>query len=280
MKFLHQNIMKDMLSTQISKLGGKFALAIYGLLNIFVTVALIISISQGNTKHVLACLKMFILFLIPWLIEWKFKIELSNIFIIIVQLFMYSSIILGELDSYYMKYPYWDTILHTMNGFLFASVGFMLVNQIIAHKLSNISINPLYIVIFAFCLSMTVGVLWEFYEFGMDSICNRDMQKDTIIHTIKSVKINQDDYSLTVLKDVTDVVINGKDYNLGGYLDIGLYDTMGDLFNNFVGTLVFCVIGYFATKNERENKMLRSFLYCSNKKSEQPSEFNEVLTES
>ena len=262
MKFLHQNIMKDILSAQLSKSGGKFAISIYFILNIFVIIAMITLIFQGDIKHVMACFKILILFLIPWFIEWKYKIELSTMFIAIVQLFIYASIILGELDSYYLKYPYWDTILHTINGFLCASIGFMLVNMIFKQKLSNkIEIKPIYIVVFAFCLSMTVGVLWEFYEFGMDNLCNRDMQKDTIIHTIKSIKLNHNYHSLAVLKDVTDVTINGKDYNLGGYLDIGLYDTMGDLFNNFVGTLIFCVIGYFATKSEREYKILKCFIY-------------------
>lgn len=280
MKFIHQNIIKYILSAQLTKSGGKVAVAIYFLLNFFVAVAMVISILQGDSKHVLACIKIFILFLIPWVIEWIFKIELPTLFVIIVQVFIYAAIILGELDSYYLKYPNWDTILHTINGFLCASVGFMIVNLIFEQKLSNkVVINPINVVIFAFCLSMTAGVLWEFYEFGMDNICNRDMQKDTIIHTIKSAKLNQEDYSLTVLKDVTNVTLNGEDYNLGGYLDIGLYDTMGDLFNNFIGTLVFCVMGYFVTKNESQYKMLRCLIYCSSKKNEQPSEYNKLLTE-
>ncbi len=251
MKGTHPNIIKDILSAQLAKPGGKLSAAIYFLLNIFVAAAMLVSVFQGDTRHVLACLKVLILLMIPWLVEWKLKIELSTVFITVVQVFMYAAIILGELDSYYLKYPFWDNMLHTISGFLCAYVGFMLVKLIFGQKIdSKAYINPIYIAVFAFCLSMTISVMWEFYEFGMDSLCNRDMQKDTIIHTIKSVKLNQEEHSLTVLKDVTNVTIDGTNYNLGGYLDIGLYDTMGDLFFNLVGTFVFCTIGYFDIKKD------------------------------
>ena len=42
--------------------------------------------------------------------------------------------------------------------------------------------------------------------------------------------------------------MNGKELGLGGYLDIGLLDTMNDLFVNFIGAVVFSVIGYFYVK--------------------------------
>lgn len=257
-----KHLLKNFLVKQLSKSGGKLGVVVYLVLNLFVVIAMIVSIVQGDGKHVVACLKVCIMFLIPWLIEWKFKIEISALFILLVQVFMYAAIILGELNSYYMKYPYWDTILHTINGFLCASVGFMLVNRIVEHTKSKLSIKPIYTVVFAFCLSMTVGVMWEFYEFGMDNICNSDMQKDTIIHTIKSAKLSQEGQSLTILKDVTDVSINGENLNLGGYLDIGLYDTMGDLFYNLVGTLIFCFIGYYVTKKESEHKLVKCLRSC------------------
>ena len=257
-----KQLLKNLLAKQLSKSGGKLGVGVYLLLNLFVAIAMLVSIVQGDGKHVVACLKICTMFLIPWLIEWKFKIEISSIFILLIQIFMYAAIILGELNSYYMKYPYWDTVLHAINGFLCASVGFMLVNRIVEQTKSyKLSMKPIYTVVFAFCLSMTVGVMWEFYEFGMDNFCNRDMQKDTIIHTIKSAKLSQGDQSLTILKDVTDVSINGESLNLGGYLDIGLYDTMGDLFYNLVGTLVFCVLGYYVTKKENEHKLVKCFIY-------------------
>ncbi|MGN6712603.1 hypothetical protein [Anaerocolumna jejuensis] len=256
------NVVKKIYAKQLLKSGGKLGVIIYFILNLFVAIAMIISLMQGDGKHIVACFKIFIMFLIPWIIEWKFKLEISPVFIALIQIFMYAAIILGELDSYYMKYPYWDTMLHMINGFLCASVGFMLVNLVAEHAQSNkVWFKPIYTVLFAFCLSMTVGVLWEFYEFGMDTLCNRDMQKDTIIHTIKSVKLDQETYSLTILEGITDVSINGDKYNLGGYLDIGLYDTMGDLFDNLVGTLVFSIIGYYTTKKECRYKTIKCFLY-------------------
>lgn len=262
MRVIHQKFLKSILSKQLLKPGGRFGIGIYCLLNLFVTIAALVSVFQGDGKHLMTCFKIMIMFLIPWLIEWKFKIELSSIFILIIHVFMYAAVILGELDSYYLKYPYWDTILHAISGFLSACAGFMLVHLIGEQKQKlKLWIKPIYIVVFAFCLSMTVGVMWEFYEFGMDNLCNRDMQKDTIIHTIKSVKLNQENHSLTILNDVSNVTVNGQDYDLGGYLDIGLYDTMGDLFINLGGALLCCVIGYFALKKDYKYPIVNCFFY-------------------
>jgi hypothetical protein len=91
---------------------------------------------------------------------------------------------------------------------------------------------------------MTVGVLWEFFEYGMDVIFLTDMQKDTILHSMATVQLRGDG-TVEVLRDISAVTVNGRELGLGGYLDIGLHDTMADLLVNFVGAVVFSVLGYF-----------------------------------
>ena len=77
---------------------------------------------------------------------------------------------------------------------------------------------------------MTIGVLWEFFEFGMDFFLGTDMQKDTVIHAIHSVSLDPTlSNKVVTIPDIQDVVINGESLGLGGYLDIGLLDTMEDL---------------------------------------------------
>ena len=76
-----------------------------------------------------------------------------------------------------------------------------------------------------------------------------DMQKDTIVHTISSVMLDPTNSNIPITIDgITSVAVNGQDLGFSGYLDIGLYDTMEDLFVNFIGATVFSVIGYFYLK--------------------------------
>ena len=87
-----------------------------------------------------------------------------------------------------------------------------------------------------------------------------DMQKDTIIHSFASVTLDPTNNNIPILVDnITDVAVNGESLGLGGYLDVGLYDTMQDLFVNFVGALTFSVIGYFSAKSGN-NKIAKQFV--------------------
>ena len=102
---------------------------------------------------------------------------------------------------------------------------------------------------------MTVGVLWEFFEFSMDRLFEMDMQKDTIVRTISSVALDPTNQNIPItIREITDVAVNGESLGLGGYLDIGLYDTMEDLFVNFIGAVVFSTFGFFYVKNAREHR--------------------------
>jgi hypothetical protein len=97
---------------------------------------------------------------------------------------------LGEINAFYVKIPVWDTILHTTNGFLMAAIGFALIDLFNRSDRFSIKMSPYFVAFFAFCFSMTVGVLWEFFEFSMDWFFRLDMQKDWIVPAINSVKLN------------------------------------------------------------------------------------------
>ena len=119
----------------------------------------------------------------------------------------------------------------------------------------------MYVALVAFCFSMTVGVLWEFFEFGMDRLFLLDMQKDTVVTSITSVMLDPTNKNIPVTIDgITSVAVNGTDLGFNGYLDIGLYDTMADLFVNFIGAVVFSVIGYFYIKRRGKGKIAKAFI--------------------
>ena len=107
------------------------------------------------------------------------------------------------------------------------------------------TLSPVFIAVVAFCFSMTIGVVWEFFEFAMDRFFLLDMQKDTVVHTISSVMLDPDGGNVPyMIRGITDTAVNGQKLGLGGYLDIGLIDTMKDLLVNFIGAAVFSFIGY------------------------------------
>ena len=122
-------------------------------------------------------------------------------------------------------------------------------------------LSPLYLAIVAFCFSMTIGVLWEFFEFSVDRLFHMDMQKDTIVHTISSVMLDPTNKNIPITIDnITSVAVNGQDLGFNGYLDIGLYDTMEDLFVNFIGALTFSVFGYFYIKHRGNGRIAKAFI--------------------
>ena len=109
---------------------------------------------------------------------------------------------------------------------------------------------------------MTVGVLWEFFEFGADQMLGTDMQKDFIVQNINSVSLNPDGLNNVEHVQVESLVVNGEYWMQfpGGYLDIGLIDTMKDLQVNFIGAVAFSIVGYFYVKTRGKDKLAASLI--------------------
>ena len=235
--------------------------AVYLILRIVVLLTLVSSIIRGEYENAFVCLLVLFLFMLPLFIQQNFGIELPSTLEIIILLFIFASEILGELGCFFITYPNWDAILHTTTGFLCAATGFALIDILNRNSKIKFELSPVYVSLVAFCFSMTIGVLWEFFEFGMDRLFLMDMQKDTIIHSITSVMLDPTNMNIPVtIGDITSVAVNGQELGFGGYLDIGLYDTMEDLFVNFIGALVFSFIGYFYIKRRGEGKIAKAFI--------------------
>lgn len=246
--------------------NNRIVAAVYFVLRFFVVLVMIAQLFDRNFENFFLCILTLILFLIPSFLERKIKIELPGTLEVIILLFIFAAEILGEIQAYYIAFPYWDTMLHTMNGFLCAAIGFSLVDILNRNDRFSISLSPLYLAIVAFCFSMTIGVLWEFFECTMDQVFFLDMQKDSIINHISSVMLDPNasnvPYGFTDITDVIVVTADGTQHalGLGGYLDIGLLDTMMDLFVNFIGAVIFSVVGYFYVKSRGKGTFARRFI--------------------
>ncbi len=247
------------LSDVIKQRKGSFA--VYIVLRTFVIIALVISFIRGNYENAFVCVLSLILFLAPAFITANFGIEFPSTLEIIVLLFIFAAEILGEIQCYYIIFPYWDVMLHTINGFLCAACGFGLVDILNKNPKIKFNLSPLFLAMTAFCFSMTIGVFWEFFEFGCDMVLHKDTQKDTVITMLSSVELNPDgNNSPIIIDNISEVTVNGQELGIDGYLDIGLIDTMQDLFVNFVGAVVFSVIGFFHVKSRGKGKFARRFI--------------------
>ena len=238
---------------------------VYFLLRIAVILVMIAQFFNGNFENVFLCILTLVLFLMPTIIEKKLQIQLPSVLEIIIMLFIFAAEILGEIQAYYTTYLGWDTMLHTLNGFLCAAIGFSLVDMLNRADRFSLSLSPAFMAIVAFCFSMTIGVLWEFFECGMDHFLFLDMQKDMIVNEISSVMLDPTGGNTpTMIKGITDVIVvaGGKEIplGLGGYLDIGLLDTMKDLAVNFIGAVVFSIIGYFYVKGRGKGRFASKFI--------------------
>ena len=167
------------------------SLAIYLILRFLVIACLILQIIRGDLNNALLCLLSLLLLFAPFFIQNKFEITLPDGLEIAIYLFIFSAEILGEINNFYGIIPHWDTMLHTINGFLATAVGFSLIDLLNKNS-KKFNLSPIYLCIVAFCFSMTIGVLWEFFEYGADKIFNLDIQKDTMVETLSSVSINPD----------------------------------------------------------------------------------------
>lgn len=240
---------------------NKVPAAVYLILRAIVILVLIRQIFLGNYENVFMCGLTLLLLIVPSLVQVTFRIEIPSALEVIILMFIFSAEILGEVNEFYIKIPNWDTMLHTLNGFLAAAIGFSLVNLLNEYKRLSFNLSPFFVAVVAFCFSMTIGVLWEFYEFFMDTNFAMDTQKDTIIYNINSVLLNPENINVPFhIKNITSTIVNGNELNIGGYLDIGLIDTMKDLIVNFIGAVTFSVIGYFYLKHKGKGVLVNSLV--------------------
>ena len=239
---------------------------VYFTLRLLVIAMMILQLMNRNYENVFLCVLTLVLLVAPSFIQITFKVELPTLLEIIILVFIFSAEILGEISEFYLMFPFWDTVLHTLNGFLMAAIGFSMVDLLNRSENVKFDLSPLFLAIVAFCFSMTIGVLWEFFEFSGDCLLGLDMQKDTILHAFSSVMLDPAGGNHPVrARDIADVILVHSDgtqqaLGLGGYLDIGLLDTMKDLLVNFIGAAVFSVIGFFYARGRGKKSIVSLFV--------------------
>jgi hypothetical protein len=164
-----------------------------------------------------------ILTLIPYFFEKKLNIKTPLGFHLFIILFIYAGIYLGEVRNFYYRFLWWGTMLHVLAGFAMGLIGFAII--FLFYKANKIKAHPLMISIFAFCFSNTLSIIWEIFEFSMDTFFGLNMQKT--------------------------------------HIGTGVTDTMIDMIVNAIGALIASIIGYIYLKTGRSklyNKIIKFIL--------------------
>ena len=251
---------------KVAPYANKRTLTVYLVLRALVIAVMVRAFFRGAYENMFMCGLTLVLMILPSILTKKLKIYLPSALEIVILCFIFAAEILGEISSFYINVPHWDTMLHTINGFLCAAVGFALVDLFNRDERFTFKLSPLFLAVVAFCFSMTIGVLWEFFEFSADHFFATDMQKDTIVRQINTVELDETRTNKVVkIKNIDDVIIVHTDgseesLGLGGYLDIGIIDTMKDLFVNFIGAVVFSILGFIYVKTRGKGKIAASFI--------------------
>ncbi len=268
----HKNEAKKGLKKLLQDLNGyikgkpKSTVITYFILRLLVIATLAVQMVHGNYYNAFMCIFTLVLFLLPAFVDRRLNIKLPSLLEIVILLFIFSAEILGEIQNFYGIFKSWDTMLHTINGFMMAAIGFALIDILNNDPHFHFTASPVFVAFVAFCFSMTIGVVWEFFEFGMDYFLKTDMQKDFIYNTISSVYtvVNPSgENSAVVIENVRTTlegVVNGESvrFDYDGYLDIGIKDTMKDLIVNCLGAIIFSVLGIFYIKGR--SKVAEKFM--------------------
>ncbi len=203
---------------------------LFVIFKVVVILNLLICLINMEWTATFICLFNFILFFIADYIQKKFKY--SDLLQFLIYLFLLGSLVGGEVYYLYVKVEYYDVVIHILSSFILSALFFYM------FKFFNCNINKLLFMLFIFSFAMMIAGLWEIFEFSVDRILDKDMQKDTVITDINSILLSEDGKSI-VNKRINSMCIG--DYIINGYLDIGLYDTMVDMVCAVVGSILYII---------------------------------------
>ncbi|MDR0813169.1 MAG: hypothetical protein LBO63_04095 [Oscillospiraceae bacterium] len=178
-------------------------------------------VKSDYTLMLLQCLLGIAIMFLPSILKKRRKLAITNRMHILFVTFLYCAIVLGEVRSFYYKVPHWDSFLHIFSGAMLGVVGFSIIDTLNDNKAIRTHMTDKFVAVFSFCFALSLGTVWEIYEFAGDCILSLNMQK-------------------FALEDGTPLV--GQ---------LALQDTMKDLIVDAVGVLAVVVYAYLMAKRKR-----------------------------
>lgn len=175
------------------------------------------------SRGIFIIIQAFVLLLLsfgPPTMEKRLKVEIPDFLEGVFLVFIIAALIFGEIAEFFVRVSWWDDMLHTTSGVLVAVTSFSIINRAAKNPNNALSLNPFFIALFVFCFSMTIAIIWEFFEFTLDSLSSTS----NMMRTHDSV---------------TMVPFQGLD---------AIQDTIHDLFLACISSLVVSLLGYFDAK--------------------------------
>lgn len=253
---------------------SKITFVLYMLLRLIIIAVIVMAIIRGDYEHIWQCVLALVMFCLPPFFERTIKADLPALFEIIILLFIFAFFILGEVFSFMALVPWWDTMLHTFYGFIFAAFSFSLIDVLNDDKNLKFKLSPFYLCLSSISITIFFGVLWEFFEYFADHFLGKDMQKDWLVTSFNSTYLDPGNgMTPYVVSDIKSTIINyanDQQIVLNGYLDIGIIDTMKDLFVAFIGALVFCIFLVAYLKSKGKNKFAAMLIPVKRNWNEEP----------
>lgn len=181
-------------------------------------VALVIEFINNNWEFFFVTVLSIFLCLLPFLFQRRYRIYLPSEVQLTIVLFIYAGVFLGEVQNFFVKYWWWDSFLHVFSGFAMALIAFGI--MYVLYKTEKIKTSIVFISVIIFSLSISIGVIWEIFEFGVDHYFETNMQR-----------------ARNLCPET-------------GFCDtrLGVVDTMKDFILNSIGALFASILGYIYLK--------------------------------
>ena len=236
--------MKNFLTT-LKPSEKAYRLILWILLELFAIFSLVYFIAiRGDISQILLSVFNIFLSLCPLAFEIIFKSKFSLPIHIFFTIYI-AGLLLGHSYHFYDYFYWWDSMLHAFGGFTIALIGLYL----IPHFNKGKEVSKVFSIIFVISFAIGLSVLWEFFEYSCDHLIGSDMQKDTLITTIRTYFLGDEIGKIGVIENIKTITINGEVMPFEGYLDIGLIDTLLDLLMALIGSVVFSI--YYACFNNK-----------------------------
>lgn len=180
-----------------------------------------VRVKSDYVLMLMQCILGVLAMLIPDFLRRRIHLNIPSVMMIVYAIFLYCAIYLGEVRNFYYAVPHWDTILHTFSGSALGALGFSVVSLLNKSESVPFSLSPAFVALFAFCFALSLGVIWEIYEFSVDYFLHTNMQR----------------YALE-----SGVPLIGQ---------AALVDTMKDLIVDSVGSSIMSITGYISLKYKK-----------------------------
>ncbi|UPH72428.1 hypothetical protein LGT41_0006330 [Abyssibius alkaniclasticus] len=151
-------------------------------------IAAIAALVLGRWSAAFVAIVTLTLTFLPMAFESRFNIKLPAEFGAAIVLFLFATLFLGEVGDFYNKYWWWDVVLHTGSAIGFGLMGFILIFMMFEGD--RYAAPPIAIALFSFTFGVSIGALWEIFEFFMDQSFGLNMQKSGLLDTMWDLIVN------------------------------------------------------------------------------------------